>query len=156
MEKIKELAKKFLTRDIILYVIFGVLTTLVNIGSFYIMTSILKWNEDLSNFIAIALAILFAYFTNKDWVFHSKAKGFKEKFSEFLKFVAGRAVTMVIEFGGCFILFRTYIVSNQNRPCVSAFISSIGQKLMSRRIYRYIRRYKAVIANTNLRHIQYR
>ncbi len=109
MEKIKELAKKFLTRDIILYVIFGVLTTLVNIGSFYVMTSILKWNEDLSNFIAIALAILFAYFTNKDWVFHSKAKGFKEKFSEFLKFIAGRAVTMVIEFGGCFILFRTPI-----------------------------------------------
>ncbi len=109
MDRIKKIVKKYLTRDIILYVIFGVLTTLVNIGSFYIMNSVLSWNEDLSNFLAISLAILFAYFTNKNWVFHSQARGIKEKFREFLKFIAGRAVTMFIEFFGCFLLFKTPI-----------------------------------------------
>lgn len=109
MKKIKELMNRYLTKEIIIYIIFGILTTLINIGSFYIMASLLHINEDLSNFIAILLAILFAYITNRKWVFHTTAKGFKENFHEFLKFIAGRAVTMIIEWGGCFILFRTPI-----------------------------------------------
>ena len=109
MEKIKKLTEKLLTKEVILYIVFGVLTTLVNLVSFYIMTKILNWNQSLSNCIAITLAVLFAYVTNKDLVFHSKAKGFKEKLNEFIKFIAGRAFTMVIEFVGGAILFETAI-----------------------------------------------
>lgn len=106
MEKIKELIKTVLTKEVILYIVFGVFTTLVNLGSFYIMNSILKWNENLSNFIAILLAVLFAYITNKDLVFHSGAETIKEKVTEFAKFMAGRAFTMIIEFVGGLILFK--------------------------------------------------
>ncbi len=104
MEKI---IKKILTKEVILYVIFGIFTTLVNLGSFYILNSLFKWDENLSNFIAIILAVLFAYITNKDLVFHSKAKGVKEKLTEFGKFVMGRAFTMLIEFFGGMLLFKT-------------------------------------------------
>ena len=45
----KELIKKVLSKEVILYIIFGVLTTLVNLVSFYIMHSLLGWNENLSN-----------------------------------------------------------------------------------------------------------
>ena len=79
MEKIQELIKKILTKEIIFYIIFGVLTTLVNLGSFYIMNTLFHWNENVSNMIAIVLAVLVAYVTNKDLVFHSKAEGAKEK-----------------------------------------------------------------------------
>lgn len=106
MEKIKKVAKKLLTREVILYIVFGILTTIVNLGSFYILNSILKWNENLSNFIAIILAILVAYITNKDLVFHSKAGTVKEKLQEFFKFMAGRAFTMIIEFVGGILLFK--------------------------------------------------
>lgn len=109
MDKIKKLIKKFCTKEIIFYVIFGVFTTIVNVGSFYVMNKIWNWNEDLSNFIAIVLAVLFAYVTNKDLVFHSDAKNFKEKLNQFLKFILGRAFTMIVEFGGCFVLFKTAI-----------------------------------------------
>ena len=81
--KIKKLIKKFCTKEIIFYVIFGVFTTIVNVGSFYVMNKIWDWNEDLSNFIAIVLAVLFAYVTNQDLVFHSDAKNFKEKLNQF-------------------------------------------------------------------------
>ncbi len=74
MEKLKEIMKKVLTKEVILYIIFGVFTTLVNLVSFFVMNSIFKWNVNLSNFIAIVLAVLFAYITNKDLVFHSQAK----------------------------------------------------------------------------------
>lgn len=109
MKKVKELIKMVCTKEVIFYIIFGVFTTIVNVGSFYVMTNFWNWNEDLSNFIAIVLAVLFAYLTNKDLVFHSDAKNSKEKFNQFLKFILGRAFTMIVEFGGCYILFKTTI-----------------------------------------------
>lgn len=107
MENIKELIKKVCTKEVILYVIFGVLTTVVNLGTFYVLTNILSLNENLSNIFAISLAVIVAYLTNKDMVFHSKASSLKEKILEFVKFVAGRAFTMVIEWGGGALLFLT-------------------------------------------------
>ena len=104
-EKFNNLLKKFLTVEVVLYIFFGVLTTIVNIGSFAIITSCFKLEENISNAIAIILAVLFAYFTNKDLVFHSEAKNLKEKTIEFFKFIAGRAFTMVVEFVGGFLLF---------------------------------------------------
>ena len=122
MEKIKELIKKFCTKEVILYLIFGVLTTLVNFVSFYILSKLVGWEENLSNFIAIVLAVLFAYVTNKNIVFHSETKNMKEKFEEFCKFIAGRAVTMVIEFVGCWILFKTAIPEMISKLAVTVIV----------------------------------
>ena len=109
IEVIKKIINKVLTREVILYAVFGVLTTLVNLGSFYVMNTIWNWNENISNVIAILLAVLVAYITNKDLVFHSKAESAKEKLKEFFKFMLGRAFTMVIEFLGGLLLFQTAI-----------------------------------------------
>ena len=106
MDKIKELIKKILTKEVILYIVFGVFTTVVNLASFYVMNSILNWNENIANFIAILLAVIFAYITNKDLVFHANAKNLKERIQQFCKFMIGRAFTMVVEFVGGFLLFK--------------------------------------------------
>ena len=106
MENIKQLFKKFLTKEILFYIIFGVITTLINLLSFWLMNSVFNWNENLANAIAIVIAVIFAYFTNKDLVFHSDASNFKEKIVQFLKFILGRAFTMVVEWGGGFVLFK--------------------------------------------------
>ena len=106
MEKVKRLIKKMLTKEVILYIVFGIFTTIVNLGSFYIMNSLLYWDENISNFIAIILAVLFAYITNKDLVFHSNAKGIKNRIIQFIKFIIGRAFTMIVEFVGGILLFQ--------------------------------------------------
>lgn len=106
MEKIRELVKKFCTKEVMLYLVFGGLTTLINIGSFALFTKIFNWEENISNIFAIILAVLFAYSTNKDLVFHSKAGNFKEKFIEFIKFILGRAFTIVVEFVGGYLMFK--------------------------------------------------
>ena len=106
MENIKKIIKKVLTKEVILYIVFGILTTIINIGSFFILNSALKFEENVSNIIAILLAVLFAYITNKDLVFHSEAETSKEKWIEFGKFIAGRAFTMIVEFVGGLILFK--------------------------------------------------
>ena len=102
----KKIIEKVLTKEIILYAVFGVLTTIVNLGSFFVMNSLLNWDKNLANFIAILLAVLFAYVTNKDLVFHSKAESTKEKLQEFFKFILGRAFTMIVEFVGGLLLFE--------------------------------------------------
>ena len=57
MEKLKSLIKKFCTKEIIFYALFGLLTTVVNIGLFYVLNSIFKFEENLSNNIAILAAV---------------------------------------------------------------------------------------------------
>lgn len=109
VEKIKKITKKILTKEVILYIVFGLLTTVINLGSFYVLNSVWKWNENVANLVAIILAVLVAYLTNKDLVFHSEASNIKEKLQEFFKFMLGRAFTMVVEFLGGFVLFQTPI-----------------------------------------------
>lgn len=105
MEKLKALIKKVLTREVIFYIIFGVLTTIANIGVFYVLT-LIGLNENIANIIAIIVAVLFAYFTNRKLVFNSTASTFKEKLKEFYKFMLGRAFTMVLEMVGFYLLFN--------------------------------------------------
>ena len=103
---LKKIFKKLIKKEVILYIIFGILTTIINLGSFYIMNSILDWDENISNFVAIVLAVLVAYITNKDLVFHSEAKSIKDRVIQFVKFMIGRAFTMIVEFVGGIILFQ--------------------------------------------------
>ena len=62
--------------------------------------------KNIANFIAILLAVIFAYITNKDLVFHANAKNLKERIQQFCKFMLGRAFTMVLEFVGGLLLFN--------------------------------------------------
>ena len=103
---INNLIKKVFSKEVMFYIIFGVLTTIINLASFYLMNSILNINENISNFVAIVLSVLVAYITNKDLVFHSEAQNAKEKLTEFIKFIIGRAFTMLVEFAGGFLLFK--------------------------------------------------
>ena len=106
MEKLKALIKKFCTREIIFYAIFGVFTTVVNIGTFSLLTYVFHMNENTANAIAICLAVLFAYFTNSYIVFKTKRSNIKERIDEFFKFILGRAFTMIFEIVGFFLMFN--------------------------------------------------
>ena len=118
MEKIRELIKKVLTKEVILYIVFGVLTTIVNWASFYLLTHFLNMDKtellkNIANFLAIFLSIIVAYFTNRNLVFHSGAKNFKERTIEFGKFMIGRAFTFVLELALCFIGFKIFTNINE-------------------------------------------
>lgn len=104
MQNLKILIKKIFTKEIILYGIFGVLTTVVNLFIFFILTHF-NFDENFSNIIAIILAVLFAFFTNRKWVFNSSATTSKEKLKEFYKFILGRAFSMIVEVIGFYLMF---------------------------------------------------
>lgn len=122
MDKLKELIKKLCTKEVIFYIIFGILTTLVNIGSFYVMNSLLHMDENLSNIIAISLAVIVAYFTNRSIVFHSEADEFGERVVEFCKFLLGRLFTMAFEYIGCSLLFQYAPIPSIISKCIITIV----------------------------------
>ena len=122
MKPAKEIIKKIITKEIILYVIFGVITTLVNIGTFYFLRYLMKWNENMANLIAIMVAILVAYLTNRKYVFHSKASNRRQKVEELIKFVMARLLTMLLEFFGGLILFETAIPEIVSKICLTGIV----------------------------------
>ena len=115
MKKIKKILKKVLTKETILYIVFGLLTTLVNIVTSTILFELFKIEGNISSTIGIIVSIIFAYFTNRKMVFGSEAVGFKENFKEFIKFILGRAFTMILEICGVYLLYTimevNYIIS---------------------------------------------
>lgn len=105
MDQLKELKNKFLNREVIMYIIFGVATTLVNLIVSFVLEGVIKIGGEMASFIGIITSILFAYFTNRKWVFNTEAKGIKDNFKEFGKFTLGRVFTMIIEQGGVMIFY---------------------------------------------------
>lgn len=91
----RELLKKY--REIISYLFFGVLTTLVNWGSYWLLTDVLHIHYMAAAFIAQVLAILFAYVTNRRWVFESKVHGAKGVAAEMAKFFGARGISLVLD-----------------------------------------------------------
>ena len=79
------------------YLVFGLLTTLLNLLIFTICCRIIKIQVVISNIISWIIAVLFAYVTNKLYVFDSKVIQKKELAREIISFFYARIVTLVIE-----------------------------------------------------------
>ena len=88
----KELLLKY--KEIIMYLIFGVLTTVVNIAVYYIMANSLQIHYLISNIVAWFLSVLFAYVTNRKYVFESKSN---EIIKEMVSFFGARLATGVMD-----------------------------------------------------------
>ncbi|KRM20351.1 teichoic acid glycosylation protein GtrA [Ligilactobacillus hayakitensis DSM 18933 = JCM 14209] len=95
------LFKKY--QNIIAYLFFGGLTTLINMVVFYIFDTQLGWNYQLANFIAWLVSVLFAFFTNKVWVFGSSYTTVKAFFKELWSFFFFRGLSYFMDAGIMFI-----------------------------------------------------
>ena len=103
INKIKKLAKKY--RELITYIIFGVLTTIVSLVSFKIFDSLLGAKLYLlTNIMSWIFAVSFAYITNKLWVFESKSWQGKTVIKELLGFVGARLFSLGVEELGLWLL----------------------------------------------------
>ncbi len=81
---LKKIIQKY--KDVIPYLFFGVCTTLVNVVVYWVCAHPFNFNIMVSTIIAWVLDVLFAYITNRKWVFHSEAKTRKEIIKEIVSF----------------------------------------------------------------------
>lgn len=108
MKKIIELYKKY--REAVHYLIFGVVTTVVNFVIYYILLA-LKMHYLWAQALAWAGAVIVAYITNRRWVFTSRAHGVVPICLELCSFVASRIFSGAVETGLLWVLVDLLHVS---------------------------------------------
>ena len=84
MKKIVNFYRKY--SEIIMYLLFGVLTTVVSIGVYALCTKLLNINYMISNIISWVISVLFAYITNRMFVFKSKSDDILIEIYQFYKY----------------------------------------------------------------------
>lgn len=95
-EKERCLVPKFLKkidRETMLYVLFGTLTAIVNLSVYFVLNWAFDVNYMVSNITAWVVTVLFAYVTNKLFVFRTKTGSWKELGREFVRFVNSRIIS---------------------------------------------------------------
>lgn len=85
-------------RALILYLIFGGLTTLVNMVVFYLLFTVWHSAYQFAYIMAWFWSVLFAYLTNRVWVFGSQVHGFKGLAYEVWQFYLARVLTGILGF----------------------------------------------------------
>lgn len=120
-------------REVLLYLVFGVLTTLVDWSISFLLYRT-PMNLHLANAIAWSAAVLFAYVTNRIWVFESPRRGLLPVTAELLGFASGRIATLLMQ-EAIFVLFCDLLgVSEYLIKIASAVLVVIGNYIISKLI----------------------
>lgn len=119
VKKMIDLLKK--NKEIVLYIVFGGLTTVVNWVTYSLFVSFCSIT--VANVIAWVFAVVFAYLTNKIFVFEQKSWKPNIAFFEFSKFVSSRLLTGVVEIAGVDIL--VYVGLNQTIFGIEGMVAKV-------------------------------
>lgn len=122
----KELWTKY--REIITYLIFGVLTTIVSIASYYVSAKLFYIDWQISNVISFVCAVLFAYITNKIFVFQSKGNVLKE----FISFIGMRLVSFGIDMALMYIFVDLVLMDDMIAKIIVQVIVVVSNYLFSK------------------------
>lgn len=120
-EKIKALCKKY--EEILIYLIVGVMTTVVSWGAAYlgklILDTDISWQNTVNNTFSWLAGVLFAYPLNRRWVFKSTNPN---RMKEFFGFAASRVSTLLMD---VVIMWVTVNLFHMNYWIAKIFISSV-------------------------------
>lgn len=122
IQKIKELCKKY--EEIIVYLIVGVLTTIVSWGACWVaevlgLDSQIEWQNAVINTIGWVAGVLFGYVTNRKYVFKSTNP---QIMKEFISFAGGRVSTWILDI---VIMYVAVNLIQMNYWIAKIFISSV-------------------------------
>lgn len=131
-EKIKNLYIKY--KEIINYLIVGVLTTIVSLAVYWICVNTfldanISWQLQIANVLQWVAGVTFAYFTNRKYVFESKEKN---KLKEASKFVTSRLITLFMDM---FIMWLGVTILHKNdtiMKLISQVVITIANYLFSK------------------------
>ncbi len=96
-------------KELIMYVIFGILTTVVNFVVYFFFARFLNVNYLISNILAWFFSVLFAYVTNRIWVFESNDPNILKEMSLFF---GGRIFSGVVDTALMYLLIDVLAVGD--------------------------------------------
>ncbi len=119
-------------KDVILYLVFGVFTTVVNIVSYWVCAHVFGMSVMASTVIAWALAVFFAYITNRTMVFHSSATEKGEILKEIGSFFACRLGTGVVDWVIMFVFVNVLHFNDMIVKIAANFIVIVLNYILSK------------------------
>ncbi|UYO35526.1 GtrA family protein [Bacillus zhangzhouensis] len=99
-------------REVVMYLVMGVCTTIVNIVSFYLFIEMFSMDYKTATVVSWVFAVLFAYITNKKYVFQQKARDKKSLMRELSSFFSVRLMSLGVDLG-LMILFVSQMALNE-------------------------------------------
>lgn len=131
-EKEGVLAKGKKFRELFLYLIFGGLTTIINILVYFVLARAFAINYQVSTVIAWVLSVLFAYGTNKMFVFESKNESRREDLRELISFFTFRILSLGIDMGSMYLMVQVLSIDDLIAKIVANVIVVIVNYLFSK------------------------
>lgn len=127
-------------KEIINYFIVGILTTIVSLGVYYgcvvtVLNPIIAWQLQIANIISWIVAVIFAYFTNRKYVFKSNEKNVTK---EFFSFVLSRIGTLLMDMGIMFSFVTLCGMNDKIAKLIVQVVVTIGNYVFSKFfVFRY-------------------
>lgn len=129
-KRLRSILKKLFSKEMLQYLFFGVLTTVVNLVCFNFLEKRLGSQYSLiTNIIAWVVAVLFAFFTNKFFVFNSKSMKLKTFSKELASFTGARLLSLGVEELG--LLIAQFVFSADEKS-FSVFSFNISAMMMTK------------------------
>ena len=123
-------------REIISYLIFGVLATIVNVVFYYLFGLGIGENAYLlNNILSWFITVVFAFITNKVWVFQSKNWEFSVVKEEVIGFFSARLFSLLLEELGLYLLID---LIKLNRLELNVFVFCITGTLLAKLIMQVV------------------
>ncbi len=134
MMKFKTLYKKY--EEIIRYLFFGVLTTVVSLITYFLFANtFLAAKSDLdiqiANVLSWICAVTFAYITNRRYVFQSKSVG-KAQLKEIINFVSARLASLLVDMGMMYVLYSLLHINDSIAKLIVQIIVVIMNYVLSK------------------------
>ena len=129
MKKIINIYKKY--KEIINYLIAGVLTTIVSILSYILFKNICNIHYIISNILSWIIAVISAYIINSKYVFESNKKN-KGKIREFISFVSCRILSLIIETIAMYLMVDIITINDDISKIIAQFIVLVLNYIFSK------------------------
>jgi len=132
---IKRLWAWFMTdkiQELFRYCVIGALTTLVSFGTLRLFTKYAGINPNFANVLSIICAVIFAYVTNKLFVFRTHCRDLNELLREAAAFFAARGVAMLVEAGGFSLLYEVCHLSEMLAKLVISVVIIVLNYVLSK------------------------
>lgn len=126
LEKYSNLNKKY--KEAVNYLIVGGLTTVVSITSYWLLRLFIE-SYEICTVISWVFAVIFAYITNRKYVFHSRATN---KIKEFIDFIISRIFSLLAEFASMYILVNLLSIDDRISKIIVQFVIVILNYIFSK------------------------
>ena len=114
------------------YLFWGGAAFVLGTALFYIFANVMGLYEQIANIFSWIICVIFAYFTNRTFVFKSKVKGLKNIFVEFKDFIAARVLTLVMENVILFVMIDMMSIHNMIAKIVGQIVVIVSNYFLSK------------------------